>query len=50
MKVSLNSVKDNTMGLGYIHQVKFPSLKSKAGDKLLNDTGYYTLNQVPGGP
>ncbi|WP_209399476.1 sulfocyanin-like copper-binding protein [Pseudozobellia sp. WGM2] len=42
-------LKINGMRLGYIHQVKLPSLKSQAGEKLLHDTGYYTLNQVPGG-
>ncbi|PKA96922.1 sulfocyanin SoxE-like protein [Flavobacteriaceae bacterium MAR_2009_75] len=42
-------LKINGMRLGYIHQVKLPFLKSQTGEKLLHDTGYYTLNQVPGG-
>ncbi len=29
--------------------MKIPDLKSTVGDKLLHDTGYYTLNEVPGG-
>ncbi len=37
------------MRLGYIHQLKASSLKSSSGETLLHDTGYYTLNEVPGG-
>ncbi|CAZ97186.1 MULTISPECIES: sulfocyanin-like copper-binding protein [Zobellia] len=37
------------MRLGFIHQLKLPDLKAKSGEKLLHDTGYYTLNEVPGG-
>ncbi|SIT16110.1 Azurin [Zobellia uliginosa] len=37
------------MRLGFIHQLKIPDLKAKSGEKLLHDTGYYTLNEVPGG-
>ncbi len=37
------------MRLGFIHQVKAAKLKSTSGDRLLHDTGYYTLNEVPGG-
>lgn len=37
------------MRLGYIHQIKIPSLRAQSGEKLLHDTGYYTLNEVPGG-
>lgn len=37
------------MRLGYIHQLKASSLKSRSGETLLHDTGYYTLNEVPGG-
>ncbi len=37
------------MRLGFIHQLKASSLKSNNGGKLLHDTGYYTLNEVPGG-
>lgn len=37
------------MRLGFIHQLKAVDLKSRAGEKLLHDTGYYTLNEVPGG-
>jgi len=39
----------NGMRLGFIHQLKIPDLKSKGGEKLLHHTGYYTLNEVPGG-
>jgi len=37
------------MRLGFIHQMKIPNLKAESGEKLLHDTGYYTLNEVPGG-
>jgi uncharacterized cupredoxin-like copper-binding protein len=37
------------MRLGFIHQLKASNLKSNNGEKLLHDTGYYTLNEVPGG-
>jgi len=37
------------MRLGFIHQLKIPDIKSKTGEQLLHDTGYYTLNEVPGG-
>ena len=37
------------MRLGFIHQLKIPYLKSTVGESLLHDTGYYTLNEVPGG-
>lgn len=37
------------MRLGFIHQVKIAGVKSTSGQNLLHDTGYYTLNEVPGG-
>ncbi|WP_245576562.1 plastocyanin/azurin family copper-binding protein [Flexithrix dorotheae] len=37
------------MRLGFIHQLEAPGVKAKDGSSLLHDTGYYTLNQVPGG-
>jgi len=37
------------MRLGFIHQLEIPSLKSTANELLLHNTGYYTLNEVPGG-
>lgn len=37
------------MRLGYIHQLKAPALRSQTREALLHDTGYYTLNEVPGG-
>jgi azurin len=37
------------MRLGYIHQIEMPKLKSTSGELLLHNTGYYTLNEVPGG-
>ncbi|MEO9891221.1 sulfocyanin-like copper-binding protein [Aurantibacter sp.] len=37
------------MRLGFIHQLKVPNLESINGEKILHDTGYYTLNEVPGG-
>ncbi|MEM9141467.1 MAG: sulfocyanin-like copper-binding protein [Bacteroidota bacterium] len=37
------------MRLGYIHQLKAGGVKSQKGESLLHTTGYYTLNQVPGG-
>ncbi|MFK7925892.1 MAG: plastocyanin/azurin family copper-binding protein [Bacteroidia bacterium] len=35
--------------LGYVHEIVAEGLKSKAGRSLVNNTGYYTLNQIPGG-
>lgn len=37
------------MRLGFIHQLKAAPLRSNSGEALLHDTGYYTLNEVPGG-
>ncbi|RKR07066.1 copper binding plastocyanin/azurin family protein [Maribacter vaceletii] len=37
------------MRRGFIHQIEIPELKSTTGEKLLHNTGYYTLNEVPGG-
>jgi len=37
------------MRLGFIHQIRIPDLKAETGEKLLHNTGYYTLNEVPGG-
>ena len=37
------------MRLGFIHQLEIPELKATSGELLLHDTGYYTLNEVPGG-
>ncbi len=37
------------MRLGFIHQLKASGLRSVSGEELLHDTGYYTLNEVPGG-
>ncbi len=42
-------LKVHGMRLGYIHEIKLPSLKSISGELLLHDTGYYTLNEIPGG-
>ena len=42
-------LKIHGMRLGYIHQIEVPTLKSTSGDLLLHNTGYYTLNEVPGG-
>jgi len=44
------SVKLEVEGLrkGYIHEIK-TSVTAKNGNSLLHDTGYYTLNEVPGG-
>lgn len=39
----------HNMRLGFIHQLKIADIKSDDGEKLLHDTGYYTLNEVPGG-
>lgn len=43
------SLKVDGMRLGYIHQLKLGPLTSTGGERLLHDTGYYTLNEVPGG-
>lgn len=37
------------MRLGFIHQIEIPEIKSKNDELLLHNTGYYTLNEVPGG-
>lgn len=37
------------MRLGYIHQLKITGVKSNTGESILHNTGYYTLNEVPGG-
>ncbi len=37
------------MRLGFIHQLKIIEKLGKNGEQLLHDTGYYTLNEVPGG-
>ncbi len=37
------------MRLGFIHQFKMGDIKSSRGENLVHDTGYYTLNEVPGG-
>jgi len=37
------------MRLGYIHQVVANGVRSRSGETLLHDNGYYTLNAVPGG-
>lgn len=34
---------------GFIYEIKAPGVKSKSGTSLLNDYGYYTLNEVPEG-
>jgi azurin len=33
---------------GYIYEVKVPGVENEAGEKLLHNTGYYTLNRIPG--
>lgn len=42
-------LKIDGLRLGFIHQLKATNLKSNTGENLLHDTGYYTLNEVPGG-
>lgn len=42
-------LKVDGMKLGFIHQLKVVDLKTNKGESLLHDTGYYTLNEVPGG-
>lgn len=37
------------MRLGFIHQIKAEGVKSQTGETLLHNTGYYTLNEIPGG-
>lgn len=37
------------MRLGFIHQLEASGLESVTGEPLLHNTGYYTLNEVPGG-
>jgi len=37
------------MRLGFIHQLKALGIKSNGGESLLHNTGFYTLNEVPGG-
>ncbi len=37
------------MRLGFIHQLNCSGVKTISGESLLHDTGFYTLNEVPGG-
>ncbi|MEM6698843.1 MAG: plastocyanin/azurin family copper-binding protein [Bacteroidota bacterium] len=37
------------MRLGYVHQIVANGVRSRSGETLLHDNGYYTLNTVPGG-
>ena len=37
------------MRKGFIHQLKAHAVTSESGESLLHDTGFYTLNEVPGG-
>lgn len=37
------------MRLGFIHQLVAAGVRSRSGEDLLHNTGYYTLNAVPGG-
>jgi azurin len=37
------------MRLGFIHQLKADGVQSISGEPLLHNTGFYTLNEVPGG-
>ncbi len=34
---------------GYIYEIKAPGVRSTAGQPLLHDFGFFTLNQIPGG-
>ena len=34
---------------GYVHEVKLGAIKAKDGSELLHNTGYYTINRIPGG-
>ena len=34
---------------GFIYEIKLPGVKNESGNSLLNDFGYYTLNEVPAG-
>lgn len=34
---------------GYIHEIKMAGVMTPAGEPLLHDTGYYTLNRIPEG-
>jgi azurin/glucose/arabinose dehydrogenase len=34
---------------GYIHEIKMSGVRGTDGNPLLHDTGYYTLNRIPGG-
>ncbi|MCK0156461.1 plastocyanin/azurin family copper-binding protein [Cellulophaga sp. F20128] len=43
------TLKIHGLRLGYIHQLEVPGAKATSGELLLHNTGYYTLNEVPGG-
>jgi glucose/arabinose dehydrogenase/azurin len=34
---------------GFVHEIKAAGLRSKSGQPLLHDFGFYTLNRIPGG-
>jgi azurin len=34
---------------GYVHEIRMEGVRDRAGQPLLHDFGYYTLNRIPGG-
>lgn len=39
----------DSLRLGYIHEIKAENVLASSGKKLLHNTGYYTLNNIPTG-
>jgi hypothetical protein len=46
--VKLKIEKLRSGGMGYVHELTLPGMKSAEGEKLLHDVAYYTVQRVPG--
>jgi hypothetical protein len=40
-------LKVDGMKIGSVHELNMPGVRSKQGEPLLHDVGYYTLNEIP---
>ena len=40
-------LKVDGMKIGSVHELHMPGVRSKQGEPLLHDVGYYTLNEIP---
>ncbi len=46
VKLKIDSLRYG--GMGYVHELTMPGVRSAAGGKLLHDVAYYTVQRVPG--